>query len=84
MGDPGEEKTFRDYLTSAGSFVHEGISLLADDSSKGRKVIASQELAKGTELLRIPTDLCFFSSPTRPPQQVITFRTLHRILQTLL
>lgn len=70
MSDPGEEQAFRQYLTSAGGFVHEGVSLLANDASKGRKTVLNASVAKGTELLRVPVNICFFHSPTRPAQQV--------------
>ena len=75
MSDPGEEKDFREYLTSAGGFVHEGLTLLADDPSKGRKVVATSDIAIGTELLKVPVNTCFSASPTGPARQVDFFRS---------
>ena len=76
MSDPGEEQGLRKYLTSAGGFVHEDVSLLANDAAKGRKVVLNAQVAKGTELLRVPVNICFFHSPTRPAQQVLDTQSL--------
>lgn len=70
MSDPGEEQALREYLISAGGFVHEGLSLLTHDAVKGRKVFCNVSVAKGTELLKVPVNICFFQSPTRPAEQV--------------
>ena len=66
----GEEQALRRYLTSAGGLVHDGIALLAEDSKKGRKVVAKQDITKGTQLLKVPVNTCFYASSTRVNQQV--------------
>jgi hypothetical protein len=70
MADADKELALREYITSAGGFVHADISLLAEDPAKGRKVVATKDLPKGTALLKIPTTICFSASPTRPAPTV--------------
>lgn len=71
MTESEEENLFREYLTSAGALVHADLALLADDENKGRKVILRADVAKGTELLRIPVNICFFAAATGPAREVV-------------
>lgn len=89
MADAGQELALREYITSAGGFVHADISLLAEDPAKGRKVVATKDLPNGTALLKIPTTICLSASPTRPtptvsPKPSSFLNELHRALRSLL
>ena len=70
MSDSGGENSFREYLTSVGATVHPDLALLADDPGKGRKVVVNADIASGTELLKIPINICFYASPTGPAKEV--------------